>query len=86
MLPSWAAAQDEDLLNQWAMNQMLINVSTRRFRRSVRLPDGDVVSIKGDGTSKSAVVRGAVEREAQGLAGLSPLDLLAIQICTSRRT
>jgi hypothetical protein len=55
-------------------------VSTRRFRRSVRLPDGDVASTKGDGTSKSAVVRGAVEREAQGLAGLSSLDLLAIQI------
>src|SRR5687767_6509880 len=55
-------------------------VSTRRFRRSVRLPDGDVASTKGDGTSKSAVVRGAVEREAQGLAGLLSLDLLAILI------
>jgi putative transposase len=44
-------------------------VSTRRFRRSVRLPDGDVASIKGDGTSKSAVVRGLVERETEGLAG-----------------
>jgi putative transposase len=44
-------------------------VSTRRFRRSVRLPDGDVTSARGDGTSKSAVVRGAVERETEGLAG-----------------
>jgi putative transposase len=44
-------------------------VSTQRFRRSVRLPDGDVASIKGDGTSKSAVVRGAVEHETEGLAG-----------------
>src|SRR5688500_15049682 len=61
-------------------------VSTRRFWRSVRLPDGDVASIKGDGTSKSAVVRGAVERQTEDLAGLSSLDLLAIQICTSRRT
>jgi putative transposase len=51
------------------MNQMLINVSTRRFRHSVRLPDGDVASTKGDGTSKSAVVRGAVEHETEGLAG-----------------
>ena len=33
------------LAGRWAMNQMLINVSTRRFRRSVRLPDGDVTSI-----------------------------------------
>ena len=39
----------EDWLGRWAMNQMLINVSTRRFRRSVRLPDGDVASIKGQG-------------------------------------
>jgi putative transposase len=68
-LPSLAAGQREDWLGRWAMNQMLINVSTRRFRRSVRLPDGDVASIKGDGTSKSAVVRGAVERETEGLAG-----------------
>src|SRR3954451_13040274 len=72
-LPSLAAGQREDWLGQWAMNQMLINVSTRRFRRSVRLPDGDVASARGDGTSKSAVVRGAVEREAEGLAGLSSL-------------
>src|SRR3954471_20025433 len=86
VLPSWMAAQDEDWLGQWAMNQMLINVSTRKFRRSVRLPTGDVGSIPGDGTSKSAVSRKAVERETQRLAGLSPLDLLAIQICTSRRT
>src|SRR3954451_15534793 len=68
-LPSLAAGQREDWLGRWAMNQMLITVSTRRFRRSVRLPDGDVASIKGDGTSKSAVVRGAVERETEGLDG-----------------
>src|SRR3954471_9925327 len=66
-LPSLAAGQREDW--RWAMNQMLINVSTRRFRCSVRLPDGDVASATGDGTSKSAVVRGAVECEAEGLAG-----------------
>jgi hypothetical protein len=27
----------EDWLGKWAMNQMLINVSTRKFKRSVRL-------------------------------------------------
>ena len=41
-LPSWEAAQSEDLLGRWAMNLMLINVSTRKFRRAVRLPEGDV--------------------------------------------
>jgi hypothetical protein len=30
----------EDWLGKWAMNQMLINVSTRKFERSVRLPEG----------------------------------------------
>jgi hypothetical protein len=30
------------------MNQMLITVSTQRFQRSVRLPDGDVASARGD--------------------------------------
>src|SRR4051812_17172412 len=84
-LPSLAAGQREDWLGRWAMNQMLINVSTRRFRRSVRLPDGDVVSIKGDGTSKSAVSRKFVALSSAKLkdwlaSDLSSLDLLAIQI------
>jgi putative transposase len=85
VLPSWAAAQDEDWLGQWAMNQMLINVSTRKFRRSVRLPGGDVGSISGDGTSKSAVSRKFVALSNAKLrewlaSDLSKLDLLAIQI------
>jgi putative transposase len=38
-LPSWQAAQAEDWLGRWAMNLMLINVSTRKFGRAVqRLP------------------------------------------------
>jgi hypothetical protein len=36
------------------MNLMLINVSTRKLRRAVRLPEGDLPVIAGDGTSKSA--------------------------------
>ena len=31
VLPSWAAAQDEDWLGQWAMNQMLITISSLQF-------------------------------------------------------
>jgi len=31
----------EDLLSKWAANQMLIKVSTRKFERSVRLPEDD---------------------------------------------
>src|SRR5450755_1922227 len=41
-LPSWDGAVAEDWLGKWAMNLMLINVSTRKFRRAVRLPEGDV--------------------------------------------
>ena len=37
-LPSWEAAMAEDWLGRWAMNLMLINVSTRKFGRAVRLP------------------------------------------------
>jgi hypothetical protein len=42
MLPSWEQAVAEDWLGASVMNQMLLNVSTRKFRRSVRLPQGDV--------------------------------------------
>jgi putative transposase len=49
-------------------------VSTRKFRRSVRLPGGDVGSLSGDGTSKSAEVRRPVECEAPGVAGQRPVE------------
>jgi putative transposase len=84
-LPTWRAALAEDWLGRWAMNLMLINVSTRKFRRSVRLPEGDVPAAAGDGTSKSAASRRFValsaERMAEWMASdLSKLDLLVIQI------
>lgn len=84
-LPSFATGRREDWLGQWAMNQMLLNVSTRKFRRSVRLPAGDVSSIKGDSTSKSAVSRKFVALSSAKLkdwlaTDLSKLDLLVIQI------
>ena len=84
-LPSWEAAQAEDWLGEWAMNLMLINVSTRKFGRAVRLPGGDIPAGKGDGRSKSAVSRRFValsaERMAEWMAtDLSQLELLAIQI------
>jgi len=63
-LPSWEAAVAEDWLGKWAMNQMLINVSTRKFARSVRLPEGDVPAPMGSGLSKSAASRGFVALSA----------------------
>ena len=84
-LPSWEAALSEDLLGQWALNLMLINVSTRKFGRAVRLPGGDVPATKGAGVSKSAVSRRFVALSAERMkdwmaADLSKLDLLVIQI------
>jgi transposase-like protein len=84
-LPSWETAQSEDLLGKWAMNLMLINVSTRKFGRAVRLPEGDVPAPKGAGVSKSAVSRRFVALSAERMkewmaSDLSELDLLIIQI------
>jgi putative transposase len=84
-LPTWTTAQAEDWLGRWAMNLMLINVSTRKLKRAVRLPEGDLPAIAGDGTSKSAASRRFValsaERMAEWMASnLSKLDLLVIQI------
>src|ERR1700756_4042552 len=56
-LPSWEAARAEDWLGKWAMNLMLINVSTRKFGRAVRLPQGDMPAFAAGGRPKSAVSR-----------------------------
>jgi putative transposase len=84
-LPSWEASVAEDWLGKWAMNQMLINVATRKFARSVRLPAGDVPAPVGAGLSKSAASRRFVALSAARLkewmaSDLSGLDLLVIQI------
>jgi len=83
VLPTWAVAQAEDWLGRWAMNLMLINVSTRKLRRAVRLPEGDLPVIAGDGTSKSAASRRSVALSAERLpawmaSDLSQLGLLVI--------
>jgi transposase-like protein len=85
VLPNWAAATAEDWLGKAAMNLMLIGVATRKIGRAVRLPEGRLRQIDGDGTSKSAASRRFValsqERmEAWLKSDLSRLDLLVIQI------
>ena len=84
-LASWDQAVAEDWLGQWAMNLMLINVSTRRFGRAVRLPEGDVPAPSGSGVSKSAASRRFVALSAERMkqwmgSDLSKLDLLVVQI------
>src|ERR1035438_4315700 len=84
-LPSWDRAVAEDWLGKWAMNLMLINVSTRKFRRAVRLPEGDVPAPAGAGVSKSAASRHFVALSAARMkewmgADLSALDIMVVQI------
>jgi putative transposase len=84
-LPSWDAATAEDWLGKWAVNLMLINVSTRKFGRAMRLPEGDVPAANGAGLSKSAASRRFVALSAERMkewmaSDLSKLDLLVIQI------
>jgi Transposase, Mutator family. len=84
-VPSWEAAVAENWLGKWAMNLMLINVSTRKFGRAVRLPEGDVPAAAGAGLSKSAASRRFVALSAGRMkewmaADLSGLDLLVVQI------
>jgi putative transposase len=84
-LPSWDRAVEENWLGQWAMNLMLMNVSTRKFRRAVRLPAGDVPAPAGAGVSKSAASRHFVALSTEHMkewlaADLSGLDILVVQI------
>src|SRR6266478_32333 len=84
-LPSWERASEEDWLGRWAMNLMLINVSTRKFRRAVRLPDGDVPAPRGAGVSKSATSRRFVALSAARMkewiaSDLGHLDIMVVQI------
>ena len=84
-LESWQALRDGNLLLEWALNLMVLNVSTRKYHRAVRLPEGDLEKARGDGTSKSAVSRRFValsrkKMKAWLASDLSELDLLVIQI------
>jgi putative transposase len=70
---------------QWAMNLMLINVSTRKLRRAVRLPEGDVPAPAGAGVSKSAASRHFVALSATRMkqwmaSDLGGLDIMVVQI------
>ena len=84
-LASWQAIKDADLLSRWAFNQMLIGVTTRKYGRSVRLPDGDLARQATRATTRSSVSRRFVALSKAKLkewlaSDLSGLDILVIQI------
>jgi transposase-like protein len=85
VLPSWEEISAAGYLDQWAMNLMVMNVATRKFRRAVRLPEAGVPAQAGSGLSKSAVSRRfkaltQAKFDAWMGSDLSGLDLVAIQI------
>src|SRR5260370_28137972 len=53
---------------------MLITVSTRKFRRAVRLPEGDVLAPAGAGVSKSAASRHFVALSAARMKQCEALE------------
>jgi transposase-like protein len=81
-LPSWSAFSAEDPLEERAVEQMLVGVSTRRYHRSLEaLPD----DLPTRGTGKSAVSRrfvAATERQMAEWLGrdLSQLDLVVLML------
>ena len=81
----WEAALSEDLLGKWALNLMLINVSTRKFGRAVRLPEGDVPAPNGAGVSKSAVSRRFVALSAERMKQWMAADLSNLDAADHRR-
>ena len=85
VLPSWESAVGENWLGEWTIKQMLIDVSTRKFARSVRPPGADVPASDGAGPSKSVSLRHFVALSAARMTEwmetrLDRLDLLVVQI------
>jgi transposase-like protein len=82
VLPSWSAFAANDPLDERAVEQVVVGVSTRGYERSLEpLP----ASVKGRGASKSAVSRRFVRATKERLGELlhrrlEDLDLVALMI------
>jgi len=77
VLPSWEHFADEDVLNERAMEQMLVGVSTRKYQRSLESV-GDKLETRG--TSRSAVSRRFVAGTEKRLAALLERRLEALRL------
>ena len=67
--PSREVLRDGDLLLEWALNLMVLNVSTRKYHRAVRLPEGNVPKMRGGGTTTRS---GPIVHRATGLRRRKP--------------
>jgi transposase-like protein len=77
-LPSWETFSQTDPLDERAVEQMLVGVTTRRYARSLEpLPD----TLPARGTSKSAVSRRFVAATERQMAEWLGADLSAIELC-----
>lgn len=76
-LPSWAVFSERDPLNERAVEQMLVGVSTRKYDRSL---EGVGPKVKTRGTSKSAVSRRFVAMTAARVKTWLERDLSAIDL------
>jgi transposase-like protein len=74
-LATWDAFDNDDALNKRAVEQMVIGVSTRKYRRSL-----EVVDVKTRGTSKSAVSRRFVAMTQAKLDDMLKADLKHIDL------
>ena len=76
-LPSWESWSARDPLEARAIEQMLVGVSTRKYRRSLEdVPE----ALVGRGTSRSAVSRRFVRGTARKLATLMERDLSELDL------
>lgn len=76
-LPTWAAFQDDDIMDEMAAERMLAGLSARRYKVGLE-PVGDV----GDqATSKSAVSRRFIARTRVALGELLARDLSELKLC-----
>jgi transposase-like protein len=81
-LPTWAEFSSEDPLNQRALEEMVVGVSTRKYRRAL---EDLAPEIKERGTSKSTVSRRFIAATQEELAtwlgrNLSDIDLATVMI------
>ena len=61
-LESWQALRYGNLLLEWALNLMVLNVSTRKYHRAVRLPEGDLARKRVATAPRSRPFPGALWR------------------------
>ena len=77
VLPSWEAFSSTDPLTERAVEQMVVGVSTRKYKRSLEPLPEDIVE---RGTSKSAVSRRFVARTLEQMDAWMKRDLREIDL------